>query len=719
MKINIFKSLLKFAGVIAFPACIAMSSCSEDIDESNLYTFTGQTIEDFLVSNDTAFSSFNYILKRVGYDRILSSYGSGSQEYYTCFAPNNAAVERYLDSLYNDTESDFEHNGMTAPGLEGLNDSLCNDIALFHVLGTEKLTIDMEGVTLRTLLGRTMTSATRLTDGLLVLNDKAAIVSPDNEMVNGVVHVVDNVIPRSNKTVVKELQNDERFSIFYEALERTGLVDELTEQEKILTAEKPAPVDGYYTPTECKVGYTIFAETNEVFAKNGIDGFPALVERAKEWYGKAATGDKREATQGWYDYYRNNNITVSTGDDYENPANVLNMFVRYHILKAAVAKEVLAWDHNMLNGHGYSGDAYDYYETMLPKTLMKIWKVKRSNSAQGIVAGTYINRYVENNTLTDAVPTLESMGSSSMHRVVYEGCKINTGEAIAPLNGYIYPIEDVLLYNAQVPNGVLNERIRIDALTMLPEISSNGFRGMRINELTPLNGGKGAGRIRFPIDFFDNVHVYNGNSTQIDMNVVTSVGGKDYTLYKGDSFQGMGIFDFAIKLPPVPDGLYELRINLDCMPHGTMLQYYLGTDPNDLSSMEAIDIPLDMRLAGGGAADFDAERLVEIGCVNILEEGSDAAADLGLESDRVMRTHKYMRAPLCIVRESDQSMISRYITHQLRRILDTRDFKQQDYWLRLKTVLDDGNLERKFQIDYIEFVPVNVAMNERYLEDVY
>lgn len=56
---------------------------------------------------------------------------------------------------------------------------------------------------------------------------------------------------------------------------------------------------------------------------------------------------------------------------------------------------------------------------------------------------------------------------------------------------------------------------------------------------------------------------------------------------------------------------------------------------------------------------------------------------------------------------------------QLRRILDTRDLKQQDYWLRLKTVLDDGNKERKFQIDYVEFVPVNVAQNDRYLEDMY
>ena len=92
MKMNIFKSLLRAAGFLLIPACITMSSCSEDIDESDLYTFTGETIEDFISNNSEQFSSFNYILTRSGYDRILSTYGSGSKEYYTCFVPDNAAV---------------------------------------------------------------------------------------------------------------------------------------------------------------------------------------------------------------------------------------------------------------------------------------------------------------------------------------------------------------------------------------------------------------------------------------------------------------------------------------------------------------------------------------------------------------------------------------------------------------------------------------------------
>ena len=120
-------------------APLLLNSCTEDIDESNLYTFTGETIEGFLTSHNEQFSSFNYILGRIGYDKILSAYGT-----YTCFAPRNEAVTAYIDSLYDDeTNKDLPHNGMTQRGLEGLTDSLCQDIALFHLLGTKVMSVYM------------------------------------------------------------------------------------------------------------------------------------------------------------------------------------------------------------------------------------------------------------------------------------------------------------------------------------------------------------------------------------------------------------------------------------------------------------------------------------------------------------------------------------------------------------------------------------------------
>ena len=115
---SIFKKITRAAGALALPVVAALSSCVAEPDDSNLYTFTGQTIEDFLKVNDD-FSNFNYILQRSGYDRLMASYGT-----YTCFAPTNAAVQEYVDSLWADEECEVPHNGMTEQSIEGLTDSL-------------------------------------------------------------------------------------------------------------------------------------------------------------------------------------------------------------------------------------------------------------------------------------------------------------------------------------------------------------------------------------------------------------------------------------------------------------------------------------------------------------------------------------------------------------------------------------------------------------------
>ena len=70
-------------------------------------------------------------------------------------------------------------------------------------------------------------------------------------------------------------------------------------------------------------------------------------------------------------------------------------------------------------------------------------------------------------------------------------------------------------------------------------------------------------------------------------------------------------------------------------------------------------------------------------------------------------------------RDVGDQRIIRFVSDQYRKILTTQTFYQRDYWLRLKTALDDGNTDRKFQIDYVEFCPVRVASNSQYLEDMY
>ena len=49
---------------------------------------------------------------------------------------------------------------------------------------------------------------------------------------------------------------------------------------------------------------------------------------------------------------------------------------------------------------------------------------------------------------------------------------------IQALNGFYYPIDDVLWYDDDVPGKVLNERIRFDVLAIQPELMTNGMRAL-------------------------------------------------------------------------------------------------------------------------------------------------------------------------------------------------------------------------------------------------
>ena len=688
------KIIQRKAFILLFAVPFVIMGCSENIDESNLYTFTGETIEDYLANREDQFGNFNYLLKRIGYDKILSAYGT-----YTCFAPTNEAVIHYIDSLYDDvSNADNPHNGMTQRGLEGLTDSLCKDIALFHLLYSEVMAIDLgNGMTMNTMLGRDINSAIDSITGSVSLNNLTQITSMDNELENGVLHVINNVITRSNNLISGELEKHPEFSIFNQALTLTGLSDSLSEQErkdiimptKIGTGKGSGPI---YMPEECKLGYTIFAETDEVYRENGINNLDDLIAYANNVYKDCASAD------GWYDYYRNRGIQVSTGTDYRNANNALNMFVRYHILKYIVPYSKMVYSYNETS----KVPLYEYYETMLPYTLFK------STRSSGKIL---LNRWVTNNTLTDRVA---EMASASISTVMNEGIEMKR-DNIQALNGYLHPISGMLVYAEYVPRGVLNERMRFDDLSLLPEVMSSKVRFMQPSEVRALLGQAsgtafgGNGNMRLPRNFTNHLVVYNGDNTEIYY-----LPGQDcnWPNYQGDELLCMGAYDFSFRLPPVPDGTYELRMGYTANQNRGMVQFYLGRS-SSLTSMKALDIPLDMRKVPVDNADGSPDNASGTGwCLYTKTD------DMGVESDANMHNLGWMRGPLYYARGKGGSLIARADVQDLRRIIAKMQFEQGEYWLRFKTVLPD-NTSTEFHLDYIELCPENIYNNTQYVEDMY
>ena len=100
---------------LAAISTLTFSNCVDEISTEARYTFTGNTVASYLEENEEYFSSFIEILKRGERFSLMKAYGT-----YTCFAPTNDAIARYLfeqDSIYQatkDTEKVID-NGIHSP----------------------------------------------------------------------------------------------------------------------------------------------------------------------------------------------------------------------------------------------------------------------------------------------------------------------------------------------------------------------------------------------------------------------------------------------------------------------------------------------------------------------------------------------------------------------------------------------------------------------------
>ncbi len=678
--------------VIGF--AMLLTACNPEPDESDLYTFTGETIESF-IKKDSLLTDFNYILTRVGYDRVLAAYGM-----YTCYVPTNAGVKAYCDSLYDDTECTIPHNGMTSRSKEGLTDSLCRNIVRYHLIEDAYVhLVDMmsdDGKDIRTMLGYNFT-CTSDTAGNVVINNKATIYDSDNEAINGLIHKVDNVIPRHTRFAGDVLSRNADYTIFAEALEKTGWDEKLLDfQKDEVYVYNQLKRQGWANttldyPDYCQVGYTIFAESDQEMKRNGINSFDDLVAYANQVYKNAPE---------WYDYMSENGYTVSTGDDYEEWNNALNMYVAYHIVNGMMSPNQLVFEKTQSKFWNYAPDAdpHDYYETMLPNTLLKVWEPSQVGNGRTI----YVNRYQTFNTLTNEVGT-----PGTNHQVVKEGFVVNRTSAatLNAYNAYIISIANqdagseyrgLLVYDRTVPKMVLNERMRVNCTSLFPELITNGIR------YTDTYAGS---RYGLPSNYFDNIELYNAEICFC----YCSRG--SWRAYQADQLQFWGGFDFAFKLPPVPSGLYELRVIYAPMSYGAFVQYYIGNS-RDISSMRALGIPLDMTIDPTDPL---------IGWTPAEEE-----EDRGIASDVAMHNRGYMRSPysICGHGENGWSVATSgrneggFGTSTVRVVLGREQLNQGDEnWVRIKllSALHDVPMS----IDFIELCPVSVADNQQYIEDWY
>ena len=89
---NIFKGILGglLIAMLTPLNTLLLTSCSDEPDSEYFYTFTGEMLSDY-ISNREYYSEFKTIVERAELMDLLSTYGR-----YTCFLPDNKAVDAYL-----------------------------------------------------------------------------------------------------------------------------------------------------------------------------------------------------------------------------------------------------------------------------------------------------------------------------------------------------------------------------------------------------------------------------------------------------------------------------------------------------------------------------------------------------------------------------------------------------------------------------------------------
>ena len=663
--------------VLGLTAMMALNSCREQIDEGARFTFVGNTIATYLQSEPEC-SHFVEILTRCECIGLMKAYGQ-----YTCFAPNNDAIERFLiehDSIYWASVAKHESNpdmykivetGIHSPRLEDLSDEKCGEIARNHILPKMYYGTDFTGNSIAdaNMNERDLTLSIIAEDGEpVVLINSEAKVKWEEETENGVVHILEGVVNPSSLDVPTLLNDYSYFSLFMEALNKTGYAEVLTqisdgsytEGDKIVQSIRDKEMAPY--PANRRYGFTLFLESNDVLKKAGVTDFTSLVEMCRREYPETMdvwSCDGNEVAKV------DHNAPLT---DWRNP---VHQFVGYHILDRKVSYENLVCYNISIEGFESkkdfpeTSDRVEYYITMNNR-ILKV-TMPRAEKKEDI----YLNFAPD-----EKGQNIKVYSPNDFKRLNTELYSEYNPEA---LNGALNVIGDVLLYKEELMKSyVLKCIMRFDCSSLFSELTNNRIRWKKASNLT------GDGSVFIPHYYCDRVKVYAD-----DTRLYYLAPHWQWHNYQGDEMMALGLFDFAYRLPPVPEGTYEIRMGYSASQWRHVVQVYLD---NEVSGL-----PIDLRVLA------DNPKIGSIADKN--------TADNGVTNDKDMKNRGYLKGPTSF-RDDTETGVARDNPTNLRVVIATKHLSAGSHWLRFKNVNETDNGTAQFMHDYFEMVPMDYLKDE-------
>lgn len=347
------------------------------------------------------------------------------------------------------------------------------------------------------------------------------------------------------------LAADSETRLFSEALQLTGLADTL---RNYIYNDYEYPGNKYYyrSHTWSEVAwynkerwkkFTVFAETDDVLAAQGITSISQLKAYAKLVYDEAFPED----------------ANVS---DMTDRRNSLNRFVAYHILPFGSSYWYLTYyDGKMTDKYVDTNmtDINTWYGTLMPSGSLKC------SYPMGSDSGIFLNR----RGLKDGPDKYGKQVRGAKVVASTDGDDPFTHEAF---NGYYYHIDRMLVYDKQTREDVLGSELwRVDFKALSPDIMNNAeeLRGNYLmddanntpdDSPNPKNGRNYIYKWDCIENIFSSSEKRYPDLEYNNYGIVARRAHCNFWSWQGDEINVFGPFDFTIKLPPLPAGEWEVRM---------------------------------------------------------------------------------------------------------------------------------------------------------------
>lgn len=651
----------KFFLLILILSPFVWMSCVDDSIVQSYYTFSGQTVGSYLKDpgTDYNFSKFVRILERANMYDQLTTYGE-----YTCFAPTNSAIDTLLAQRHLNSVDD-------------LSDAECDTISKTHLIQGLFYTTDLEAGAIsgtnfldRYLMYSTSSDTSNGSPKVAYfINKTAEMLVRDDSVQNGVVHTLDRVVTPSNRFIPQLILSDTTVSIFSSLLYLTGLDKkmEVYEDKRYTIGSDSIIIGSTVTtwpdgarpatyPEKRKYGFTAFVEPNYVYRNYGVRTAQDVIDKLISKSGAFNLYDPK----GRYTYDTN----------FKDTNNVVYRFVAYHLMPclgnynqwnvtATIRDDCAMYD--LL-------DPQDFYETMC-HTMMKFQTTREGQ--------LYLNRRRVNEGAAAVRNAADPYQAAVRGVRVFSPTESGLTNQDA-LNGVYHYIDALLIYDNNTADA-LNTRMRIDASTLSPDfLNSPGRHRAQPSGSFPFV-------TRYKQGFVENFSF----SSQTLMGVRNDPNWSPS--YQRNGLDFLGQYDFTVKIPPVPEGQYEVRLGINAAGDRGIVQVYIDDEP--------CGIPIDMRIYKSDPK------------IGSIDDGEDLEENK--RNDKDLKNRGYMKGPdswkTSNPGDASQTTLRLYY-NSMRIILATKNFVEgETHYLRFKSVID--NPRGIFPFDFMELCPKSVYGN--------